>query len=98
MKAFYYYERDAVNRPIYTHCFLTDGKGTYSRGSASCSPNDNPCKFIGRRLAYGRAMKAFYCQKNTWMTDGYCRHLLQMSFMPALRQIEIKFLDTMKYN
>ena len=92
MKAFYYYTRDSKNRPFATHCFVTDGK-TYARGTAMCSVSDNPNKKIGKRIAYSRAMHAFYRQVDLVGDDVKMRgSFMKCAFMPKLRPIECKLL------
>ena len=58
MRAFFYYERDLYNRPIITRCFITDGH-RHACGAALCADEENPCKKIGREIAYKRAIDAF---------------------------------------
>lgn len=60
MKAKYRYHRDEANRPLVTECMVLDeDDNEVGWGMSICSPNDNPCKVIGRGLAYQRALWAF---------------------------------------
>ena len=89
MNAYYYYERDSQNRPITTRCFLTDGM-TWARGTAVCSDADNPCKATGRRKAFGRAMEAFYRQRDE-RSRGEAP-FMKLEFMPEPAELERKFM------
>ena len=92
MKAFYYYNRDNKKRPVITKCFITDGV-TWSRGVAVCSLKDNPCKKVGKRIAYRRAMHAFFRQKTVVSEDVYGDRVFpKCEFMPELNDIEKKFM------
>jgi hypothetical protein len=95
LHVFYYYIRDQANRPTTTVCFVCDETGTeYARGCAKCSLNDNPCKAIGRRIAYRRALRAYYSQQE-WSygaaPDGY--GFLKFVKRPLVTPLEHKFLQ-----
>lgn len=54
----FYYLRDTVtNQPLVTICLYNENN-TYYRGIAVCSPRDNPCKRVGRAIAWGRVQQA----------------------------------------
>lgn len=68
----YYYLRDKQNRPIVTVCLICNDGGIWSRGIAICSKSDNPCKKVGRKLAYQRAMKANGTRNSSlYIKDGH---------------------------
>lgn len=54
----YYYYRDHANRPVVTQCVLYDDFGVKAVGNSVCSPDDNPCKRVGREQALQRAQEA----------------------------------------
>ena len=70
----FYYLRDEHNRPIVTVCLMYI-EGYVSRGIALCSPKDNPCKKIGRGIAYNRASKAI--AYNQGLLNGRCSSLIR---------------------
>ena len=54
----FYYLRDKDNSPRITRCIVKDGNGNVGVGTAICSYLDSPNKKIGKRISFGRAMKA----------------------------------------
>ena len=58
MQPKFYYQRDAANRPVVTVCLIKNESGGVARGTAICSPSDNPHKKTGRLLAFDRAVWA----------------------------------------
>lgn len=62
----FYYMREMDNdgheggRPLITVCLLKDNDGNYFRGIALCSLQEQPKKAVGRRIAEGRALKAYF--------------------------------------
>jgi hypothetical protein len=64
LSPYFYYERDAQNRPIITNCLMMDNDGVVSRGLAVCSPKDSPSKKLGRALARKRCQKAMMHKRN----------------------------------
>lgn len=67
-RIYYYYYRDAKNRPIVTVC-LIKGENGIGRGMAICSPDDNPLKADGRKYARNRAYRAYWYKE----VDDYIR-------------------------
>lgn len=90
MKTYYYYTRDDSRKPVGTHCFIVSGK-QYARGTAICSPRDEPNKALGKRIATGRAIKAMSSQRSKVSGDG---SFLTGAYMPEnLIPLEEKFLQ-----
>lgn len=58
----FYYIREAHEggKPLITVCLLKDNDGTYFRGIAICSLQEQPKKSVGRKIAEGRALKAYF--------------------------------------
>lgn len=60
-KWFYYIrDRHGDGKPLITVCLLEDNDGTYFRGIAVCSLFEQPKKAVGRQIAEGRALKAYF--------------------------------------
>ena len=64
MKIKYYYFRDKNNTPRVTRCIVKDEFGNVGVGTSLCSLQDNPNKTTGKRIAYGRALKALAKNKS----------------------------------
>jgi len=92
MKTFYSYIRDTRNRPIITRCIVKGDNG-FAFGQAFCSRRDNPCKKIGKQIAYGRALKAL-----AW---GRCRSAFgragKLTFFKAFNQADKSISRLMDY-
>lgn len=73
LKKFFYYEKDEAGHPYVTKCLVSDGK-EHGRGVAVCSASDQLIKAEGRRLAFGRAMTAFFRKK----TADECKPYLKV--------------------
>jgi hypothetical protein len=69
MKERIYYERDEKNRPIVTVCLLQIN-GAFARGLAVCSPQDNPDKKVGRKIARQRAGYAVKTRSNNCLMNS----------------------------
>ena len=87
---YYYYDRDPNNRPINTACFITDGD-RHAVGYSYCHPNDNPNKAEGRRIAYSRAVQAYFGQLS------YVRHGHIQRYI-AEESLWAKFVDHYRRN
>ena len=99
----YYYVRSANNEPLITIC-LSRIEGQTSRGIAICSDKDNPCKKIGRDIAYGRALKAIFNGKSgdrvnrplflhAWLiSSGFESPMYKSEYNPNLTAFELKLL------
>lgn len=58
---FYYQREEETNHPRVTICILSCGDNLSCRGLAICSPSKLSIdKKYGRRVAFGRAMNAYY--------------------------------------
>ncbi|MHC4315633.1 MAG: hypothetical protein ACYSW3_24580 [Planctomycetota bacterium] len=62
-EAYYYIRHDHQNRPVITICLMYDG-AVLCRGMAVCSPDDQPCKKTGRRIARDKCLRAFGLKKS----------------------------------
>lgn len=65
----YYHGRDDEEKPRATVCLISvkcrDGSVDVAKGVSICSNEDSPNKFIGRRRAWARAMRALKNQEST---------------------------------
>ena len=64
MKIKYYYFRDLESKPRVTRCLIQDEFGNVGVGTSLCSLQDNPNKSTGKKIAYGRALKALEKNKS----------------------------------
>lgn len=60
MRAKYYHYRNFDNAPVITQCLLLGCDGeVVAVGNSICSPDETPCKKVGREQAYHRALCAY---------------------------------------
>ena len=98
MKTRYYYIRDDKNRPITTICLLKEGKET-SRGVSICSDQDVPCKKVGRKIAFERAVYALANQTSVCelKKEVNLNFNTKATYMPTdLTKHEVKLLSDYK--
>ncbi len=64
VRPYFYYVRDALNRPVITVCLMMPWDGAWVRGVAICSEKDQVVKRTGRLKAFGRAQSAMLNRVN----------------------------------